>query len=87
MELHELVMAALRNHFGEVDDLLEWISETQRVMGVVVSPAFFGKSHEWRQDRLWKVLETALTAEQLEKVGPILTIAPVEMELGAEVAA
>lgn len=85
MELQECVMAALRERFGEVTDYLDWVPETQRVLGAVASPSFHRKSHKWRQDRLWETLEASLSPEQLEHLGPIAALAPIDVELGAEV--
>lgn len=50
----------------------------ERVLGYVVSSEFSGQDHAKRQARLNNVLEKALDADELLRLGPIATLSPEE---------
>jgi len=83
LELHDKLIQRLRGNFKEVVDCLDDVEATGRVTGVIISPVFVGLDHEDRQTRLWSVLESGLTPEELENVGPIAALTPSEANVRA----
>lgn len=83
--LHEQVIAILRAGFSELQDGLETVPETGRVVGAVISPDFRKTDHEQRQNKLWAVLEKHFTKDQLKSVGPIVTLTPLEAQIDVSV--
>jgi hypothetical protein len=79
--LHEKVINALKIHFTDILDGLETIKSTGRVTGWVAAKAFDGLDDRDRQVLLWGVLEAALEPEELNDLGPIVTLSPVEAEI------
>ena len=57
------------------------VEGTGRVLGSVITSAFRGLDHDARQQRVWKYLEDALTPEEMQHVGPIVTLTPAEANI------
>jgi len=77
-KLHKKIISVLRQRWPDVVDALDDVQGTHRVTGVIITKAFNGLSHEVRQQRLWKLLNKSLTADDAENVGPIATLTPAE---------
>ena len=77
------IVTALRKQVPDIADHLEQIHGTGRVTGAVISSRFENLDHEKRQKLLWHALEKSFDAGELVNVGPIVTMAPIDAELGA----
>ena len=73
---------ALAAELSEFRSGLEIAEVSQRVFGFVVSSDFEGMDHHERQGRLRSILQAALAGEELERVGPIVTMTPAEADIG-----
>lgn len=80
-DLHNTVITVLRRHYADLEDGLEVVEETGRVLGPVISSAFSGLDHEERQRLVWKHLENGLRPDELRLVGPIVTLTPAEARI------
>jgi hypothetical protein len=78
VKLHKKIISVLRERWPDVVDALDDVKGTHGVTGVIISKAFDGLSHEARQQRLWKLLNKSLTADEAANVGPIATLTPAE---------
>lgn len=58
-------------------------STNDRITGYVVSSAFAGCEHGERQKKLRAAMEAELTAEELARIGPIVTMTPAEADISA----
>ena len=58
-----------------------------KIGGAVIVPQFVGVEQIERQHQLWAALRKNLTAEQLSRIGTILTFNPYEVEIMEEVLA
>lgn len=79
--LHKKIMNVLEEEFPDVQDGLETVESTGRVTGCIISSAFTGQNDHSRQDRLWKVLASKLSEEEMSHIGPIVTLSPAEAEI------
>jgi hypothetical protein len=79
--LHSKVLSSLRAQFPDLVDGLETIESTGRVTGWVGSGRFDGLDDRERQSLLWSVLEKSLDQNELSRLGPIVALASVEMQL------
>jgi len=79
--LHEKFLEVLTRQYPDLQDGLEVVAETGRVLGSIVSSAFEGLDHEDRQRRVWKLLEDGLSADERCSVGPIVTLTPAEANI------
>jgi hypothetical protein len=77
-KLHKKIISVLRRSWSDVVDALDDVEELDRVTGVVVSPVFRRLDHDARQRKLWRVLKKSLSADELNRVGPIATLTPEE---------
>lgn len=59
---------------------------SNRVMGYIVSTDFSRIDHHRRQEKMMKILEKELTPSELERVGPIVTMTPLEADIGESAA-
>lgn len=80
-DLHDKIVQILQEKFEGLKDGLDVVEETGRVIGAVISEDFRGLDHEERQNRLWKHLEERLSKDELRRVGPIVTMTPLEAEI------
>lgn len=74
---------ALAAELAEFRSGLEIAEVSQRVFGFVVSSDFEGMDHHERQNRLRSVLQEELEDEDMERVGPIVTMTPAEADIGS----
>ena len=79
--LHEKVILALASHFRDLADSLDDVPGTGRITGAVVSPEFRNLDYQQRQERLSSALCSALTPEELLRVGPIVALTPEEAHI------
>lgn len=80
--LRKKVIDTLRRQFPDVvTEGLETIKSTGRVTGWIASDAFDDPDDRIRQKRLWKLLKKELTADELDHLGPIVTLNLVEAEI------
>ena len=69
---------------ADFDSGLEYVEATQRVMGFVISSDFKGSDHGKRQALRKKVLAAELSPQEMQRVGQIVTMNPVEAQLHHE---
>lgn len=79
--LHERVIDVLRQRYPDIQDGLEVVEETGRVLGSIVSSSFRGLDHEERQRLVWNHLDVELNSDELRLVGPIVTLTPAEARI------
>lgn len=79
-KLHAKVIRVLRSALGDLDDWLEELPEG-RVAGAIVSSRFDGMDFAARQRKLSRILKSALTPADLEKVGAIATLARADVAM------
>ena len=79
--LHGKVVGVLRQKCPDLIDGLEIVKETGRVTGWIASGKFRALDDDVRQDRLWTWLEKGLSSDELENVGPIVTLTPAELDI------
>jgi hypothetical protein len=82
MALHEKIVELLSEKLANFEDALEKLPGG-RVSGIVVSSSFRSMDHQKRQDKLWRILEKGLTADELAKVGAIALLTPAEAKVKA----
>jgi hypothetical protein len=73
------MIGALRRQWPDVVDALDEVRGSQRVTGVIISREFEKLGHDARQRKLWRILNKALTSDELSQVGPIATLSPAEV--------
>lgn len=80
------VNRALADRMSDFESGLEYVRATGRVMGVVISSDFTpGADHAKRQRLLRRALADSLSVEELDRVGPIVTMTPNEARLQHEI--
>jgi len=72
---------ALENSFPKAELRLSPTKSAERVWGFLIWNGFTGKEQMDRQDRVWKVLDKALTKDEQAKLSVILTATPNEMKI------
>ncbi len=79
--LHEKVIGTLTKRFPDLVDGLETVTSTGRVTGWVATAAFDDLDDRPRQDLLSEVLRDGLDHAELNNVGPIVALTPLEAEI------
>ncbi|HEY3244620.1 MAG TPA: hypothetical protein VGM03_14865 [Phycisphaerae bacterium] len=78
------VVKILKNELTRFEHHLEYVRETGRVTGFIISSTFSGMDDDKRQKRLWEgILRKQLTADELRKIGPIVAMSPEEAAIHA----
>jgi hypothetical protein len=84
--LLQKVNRVLGRKLADFQSGLDYVKETRRVMGFVVSSDFKSTDHGRRQRQLKKALTGELSPQEMSRVGPIVTMTPNEASLHEEYA-
>jgi len=82
--LHKKVIGILKAAYPDVLDGLETAPATKRITGWIASSHFEDLGDRARQDKLWKLLKSKLTAVEIAAVGPIVAMTLNEAETYAD---
>ncbi len=78
-QLKARVAAVINDHLPGAEVDLEFIPESEKLSGHVISGEFLGLSQRERQRILWDVLRARLTLPEQGALSAILTFTPAEM--------
>ncbi|GMV42458.1 MAG: hypothetical protein AMXMBFR64_41740 [Myxococcales bacterium] len=79
MDFQNKLAALLVNALGANTDCHLETSTSGRVGGIVISPAFSGKSQHERQELLWDELRVRLSKAEANNILALLTLTPDEL--------
>ena len=78
------IREALEAAFDGVDVRLTPNTSLRKISGLIVWAGFESDTQMDRQDKLWKVIEAAVGAEERTHLGTFLTVTPQELQWSQE---
>lgn len=75
------VEQVLRDRLSGFVSGLEEDRQTGRILGFVISSDFDDLDHRERQQKLRDALRSGLTSEQTARIGPVVTMTPLEADI------
>ena len=78
-QLKTQVETLIRARFPDADVELEWVADSEKLSGHVVSEEFRGMMQRERQRLLWDVLRAGLSTQEQQTLSVLLTFTPAEV--------